>query len=540
MGTVLIDNFLLKNFLFYDSIKKKRKEEKMKTIVKQYKEELKKIFNDKWYMISVIITAILGFGYLITHTTIGMDDSSLDRYYSGFYEMNIISIVGRWGSYFLYKLLNITQFTPFWLEMLTVLTIIFTAIIITCFMNKNFKIKNKLVGIIFSCIYISYSMINEAMIFQPSNFSLIVGNLLAIISVILIYEMLNGKYSKINYIPIIIVLTLGISMYESCCQTFLVALLFVMLYDLITKKQTDKEMFKNFFIGIGVLVAGIVLNYIVLYFLFFLGVPNELDQMMGEKGINWTEYGLVEGVSVLTFYIKHYIIENLFYLPVLEFVVCLGIGLVFSIYYTIKTRNLYIFNIFVLSALSNVALAVLQCGPILYRTCTSLGLFVAAVFAFTYFVLSKKKYLKGIGLALAILIILWQTRDLNQWFYSENVKYQNDIKTGYQIAEDIRKEVIDLTKPLVFVGIPEKGFVIDGQRGAQSNGLYFVWWGQKAFDDNSYELIKFINSLGYYFRKPTDEQYEKGQLLAEEMKNYPKDGYIKEFQDIIVVKFNDK
>jgi len=511
----------------------------MKSIIDKNKEEMKKLFKDKCYIIFVVLTAILGFGYLITHTTVGMDDTSLDRYYSGFFDVNIISMVGRWGSYFLYKLLNITSFTPFWLETLTVLTIIFTAVIITCFINKNFKVKNSLIGIIFSCIYISYSLINEPLIFQPSNLALIVGNLFAIISIIILYEVITNKYSKIIFIPAIVFLTLGISMYESCCQTFLVALFFILIYDVIVKKHNDKILLKNMFIGLGILVISIIFNYVVLYLLFFIGVPNELDKMLGDKDISWFKYGIVQGLNVLLLYTKMFTIDNLYYFPVLEFIICIGLGLIFSIIYSIKTRNINVFILYVISVVANVALSILQCAPILYRTCTSWGVFVAGVFTFTYFFLSKKKYLKGIAIVLAILIVLWQTKDLNQWFYSENVKYQNDLKTAYQIAEDIRIEAEDLTKPVVFVGTPERAFVIEGQRGAQSNGLYVVWWAQKAFDDNSYELIKFINSLGYYFRKPSDEQYEKGKLLSDEMSNYPKDGYIKEFEDIIVVKFSD-
>jgi len=62
----------------------------MKSIIETYKEEIKKLFKDKCYIIFVVLTAILGFGYLITHTTVGMDDTSLDRYYSGFFDVNII------------------------------------------------------------------------------------------------------------------------------------------------------------------------------------------------------------------------------------------------------------------------------------------------------------------------------------------------------------------------------------------------------------------------------------------------------------------
>ena len=39
----------------------------MKNIINQYKEEFKNIIKDKAYMFSIIITAILGYGYFVTH-----------------------------------------------------------------------------------------------------------------------------------------------------------------------------------------------------------------------------------------------------------------------------------------------------------------------------------------------------------------------------------------------------------------------------------------------------------------------------------------
>lgn len=506
----------------------------MKKIIAQYKEQLKDLLNNKKYIFSIIIVSILAYGYFITHVTIGMDDTCLDRYYGHFFGSNIIAIVGRWGSYALYKILGVVNFTPFWLEVLAVLTFVFTAMIISCFIKKNIHPKNDLVCIIFSCIYISYSLINEPLIFQPSNFALLIGNLFTIISVIAFYEIYNNKSKKINYLFIIIILTIGISMYEACCQTFLVGLVACIIFNLITKKESDKEIFINLVIGIGILIAAIALYYIILNFMFFLGVPNE---MADGKQILWLELGIPNGVVVIVKSIIDYTTGNIKYFPVLEFVICTIIGFILSIYYSFKNKNNNIFNLYVIMLFSNLALAILQCSMLLYRACTSWSLFVAIIITVTYYILSKKKYLNNIAIILVTLLILWQTRDLNNWFYSEYVKYQRDLKDAYQIAEDIKKQVDDLSKPIVFVGTPEKGLWTNGQRGAQSNGLSVVWWGQKSFDDNSYELIKFINSLGYNFIKPTDEQYEKGKELAESLKNYPKDGYIKEFKEIIVVKF---
>lgn len=250
--------------------------------------------------------------------------------------------------------------------------------------------------------------------------------------------------------------------------------------------------------------------------------------------------GLNDGIALMLGNIYCDTIMNMKYFPVLEFVIAIVVGFILSIYFTIKKKNVYILDIYVLMVLANFALCILQCKPIMYRANASWALFVSVVVITLYFIVAQKKYFKKVVFLLVALIILWQTKDMNQWFYSEWMKYQIDIKNGYQIAEDIIKVAKDSSKPIVFVGKPRQGFRIKGQKGAQSNGLSVIWWGVDAFDDNSYELIKFINSLGYQFNRPTDEQYQKGQVLANHI-SYEQEGeYIKEFEDIIVVNFNEK
>lgn len=124
----------------------------MKEIVNQYKNQIKKLLNNKLYVLSLIVVAILGYGYLITHVSIGMDDTCLDRYYKGFFSNNMIA-AGRWGSYLIYKLLNIVEFTPFWLEILTVITIMATAVLISSFIIKNIKKSNIGICIVYFLLY---------------------------------------------------------------------------------------------------------------------------------------------------------------------------------------------------------------------------------------------------------------------------------------------------------------------------------------------------------------------------------------------------
>lgn len=255
----------------------------MKEMIKQYKEEVKQLVCHKRYFLAMIIVSILSYGFAITHGTVGIDDTCLDRYYGDFFSINMIS-AGRWGSYLLYKLLNITSFTPFWLDFLTVLVIMATAILISAFIRKNVKKQDIILSTLFSCIYISYPLINEAFIFQPSNLALFLSNLLTILSVIVIYEVITNKLQKKYYIALLPILAISISMYESCCQTFLLGLLICMLLRIFIYQEKEANLLKYFATGIIVLILSIILNYAILYMFYSIGVPNELS---GGRTIYW-------------------------------------------------------------------------------------------------------------------------------------------------------------------------------------------------------------------------------------------------------------
>lgn len=418
---------------------------------------------------------------------------------------------------------------------MSILVILFTTILVSAFIknNINMKFTNSLC-IIFSCVYLSFSLNNELFLFQASNFAVLIGNLLTIACVIFIYEInINNIKGIKNYIWITLIMAFAISLYESCCQTFLVGIFLTVILRIVTNNEKENVLIKYLLKNIMVLALAIIVNYAILELLFLIGVPSEL----GGKTIYWFQYGIKDGLMVILSSIVKYIFRNIKYFPVLEFVVCIILCEIISIIYSINKKNINIFNLTNILIFSNVAISVIQCKTILYRTCLSWNLVVAATVTVLYCIVRKNKIIKNIITIFIVILICWQTRDLNQWFYSDYLKYQKDLNDAFTIADDIRKVASDTNKPIVFVGTPNDGFQMEGQIGSQSNGLSVIWWGEKAFDDNSYELIKFINSLGYNFKKPTDEQYKEGQEKTNDMSTFPKEGYIKELEDIIIVKF---
>ena len=499
----------------------------MEKIKKEYKEAIKYFLNNKAFVITVILVTVLSFGFTITNSSIGMDDTAFDVYYQG----KEMLAIGRWGAYIIYEILNITEFVPFWLDFIASSIIMFTAILWCIFLKKNLGNKlSNVAYIIFSSVFISFPIINEIFIFGNCNIAVMLGSFLASLGIMIFYENYQNIHKKSIYAICILVLTFGMSMYEACVQMMLVAICITALLIIYTQEDKKiKDIFKYIFAAVGILIASIVLNAIIVQLIYLLGVnPSEA----ADKTINWGKYGILESFTLVLLNIVE-AMQNVKYFPVIVFGIVSAIGLFISISQSDKKRNWMILIIYIAMFLSNFAISMLKLEDVLYRTCASWGLFVAFVVTVFYVICSKYKITKILaGIAICILV-LQQSKTLNQLFYNDYTRYQKDLHIAYELIYDLEKDY-DISKPLIITGKPYKGI---GGYGAQSNSLSVLWWGQKAFGKNGSEFIKFLNSLGYNFKIPTYEKYEERKSETENMESYPHEGSIKELDDCIVINF---
>ena len=88
-----------------------------------------------------------------------------------------------------------------------------------------------------------------------------------------------------------------------------------------------------------------------------------------------------------------------------------------------------------------------------------------------------------------------------------------------------------------------KYYTEDGRyRIVETPYLSVIHWGINAFDQTNVELFRFWEMHGHSFRMETDlTKYEEAQEAArgEQMPSWPKDGFIRELQDYIIVKMGE-
>lgn len=476
----------------------------MKETIREYKKHITDLLNNKIYVFFIILVAVLSYGFTITNFSIGIDDLCFDRYVTGPY----ILAAGRWGTTLLYTALQIFQFTPFWLELVVTILTVLMGIVFTAFIKKECSDKlNNTHYIIATAMLISYPILHQSFIYQSTNLSVILSNLALMIIPILIYENFS-KDNKFSYYALyVIVLPLFMSMYESCCQTYMVMMFiiaFIQLYKNKVDKQTTKNVMKYICTAVLIMIFAVCINYIISSIIkMILNKKGLLVPDYSSKAVPWLYFKQINIPKFLgnNIFLKIYNdFKDLFHIK--SFIVLSIVSLIIVIIKAIKEKKFLLILLMLAIILSNLAINLLQIR-ILYRIDTSWCLSIAF---FAVFILMniKDKQINNILNVLLAIVIVFHTKTMNQMFYNDYIRYQKEANYAYNIATLIINKCEDTTKPIIYKYDVKKG--VHQNRVNQDNGWSLIDWSSWAFNEYGSELTKFINSLGYDFTIATKEQ----------------------------------
>lgn len=508
----------------------------MNKVFNEYKKQIKYFLNNKIYMISVILVAILSYGFTITHYSIGIDDLCFDRYVSGTYILS----AKRWGTWALYNIFNIKEFSPFWLDFIVALLMVVIAIVLSAFIKKQFGDKIKTGGyIIFSSLLISNPLINQFFIYQSTNLAIVVSNLIVICCSIVIFENYFNENKK--YINIIsgLILTIPISMYESCIQTFLVFLFVTIFIKTIQNNTSLKKLFKYFCLSVLMLALGVAMYFIIGKALLF--ILDKLGYMHKNFAYNhslWTneifkDATIMEKIHVVyKLIVQDMVTQIKVYLPIRIFIIFFLIIFVMEYIDFLKTNKLSKLVILVGTFLTNFIFIVLL-TILLFRMQFSWIVTTAFMGLYIYQKFTNKEKLKYIINMCAILLIIVQTRMLNQYFYNDYKRYEKEKYIANDIAINVMKTTDYKNKPILCITTEPKDHNIYEING--DNGLRIFQWGITAFDESQTEITKFINEQGYEFLYITDKESKKAKEKFKNLDEETKNKNIIELDDVIVI-----
>lgn len=94
-----------------------------------------------------------------------------------------------------------------------------------------------------------------------------------------------------------------------------------------------------------------------------------------------------------------------------------------------------------------------------------------------------------------------------------------------------------MNKPIIFLGSSENYLSTKNEDPLQS---YFSFFKDRTDEEINNYITYYMNSLGYIYPVVTEkEQVEKAVEESEKQNIYPQTGYVKEYEDYIVVKLGE-
>lgn len=516
--------------------------------MKYYKEKIVELLKDVKFIIPVIITAILSFGFVITHHSINIDTLSYDRYFN---EGELIA-QGRISATIINKIFNVMSFNPFFVDAIAVIFLIIGSILFCLLFGRVAKDKFKnVVYTIFSCMFISYPLICEIFTYMPAGLSVGIGYCLVALSLMIVYESCFLEYNKFKTIVInTILLCLAVYLYESFAAVYLCGIFAIIIIEFVCNKNKIKlfELIKFVFFMIVPLILGIVLGFVAAKVLMIKFNLNK--SINAQKTITYLSHGIIGGIrNLIKTCIDAYLINAKIYFPITMLIVSLVIYMLFMVKSSIKNKSFILFLVFIGFGIAVMSLSIIQGMAAPYRTCQTFAFFVAFVFMIiTHDIVLNIKidFLKKILLAIIFTIIFYQAKDLHKWFYVNHQRYEIEKNNVIAIGNELRTN-FDIDKPVYFVGkiglpsiIKEKTYVNNVKCG-QTNVNLYINWAVNAFSKtdklSSIELIKFFNYFGYDIKAGSRDRYDEVVKLKEGKPHWPSKGSIFETEDYIVVNF---
>lgn len=564
--------------------------------MRKWREDFLSFCNHKVYMIMLALTGVMGYGFLITHQTIGIDDTP----YTYYFEEGLNVIVGRWFMYLLNKVFHVADFSPFVTDLAGVL-IFMVAVTVWC--TLLYSICGDRVPkwgyLFFSCIFLSCPLVAEVYTYYLHN-GISVGYLCTGISLCFFRELVDGVANRKQVLVSASGTAVFLFVALGCYESFMIVWLLGVFLVLLTMRYMGIgcKVFLPFAAGAVAAVLALVLRSVMIAgttAVFDLGyMKEEAVQRSVTEMVGWLfEPGALGefAMAVKRIYVMYFAFAYAYY-PIRVFVWASIFMVIFSVYRAIRQKDAWIAALTVGSFAAAFLLVIVEGKATLYRSAQFLPVvcgYGAFLFAHAVGGLKGRKitlpwkrkdgangacgYKVCSKVACVVLAaILWnQCADLNHWFYIDWMKYESAKAMVQQIAVELERNY-DTSKPVVFTGTYQtpKSIIEDAYVDYNSEtfrkmknltslldehllekfyrGEYGVWvaqtpslsvldWGINAFGTDE-ELVKFFAMHGYEIIANTDAaRFEEAQAKTVDYPHFPEEGSIVDMGDYIVVHF---
>lgn len=556
--------------------------------MKFWKEDIEYFCKKRIYWMALAMTAVFGYGYLITHATVGIDDTPYKLYFTD----GMAAYVGRWVVFLLGKVLHIADFAPFLTDLFGVLLLAAAAVVFSILMHHILRDSVPFYGyLFFACFLAANPLWAEVFVYFLHN-GLGLGYLLLGVSLCcLIYGEESKK--KRGYLFSGVFLWMAIGCYESTMVAWLVGFLMVMLAK--RYQKTAENVIWNLVKGAAVMVGAMVLRTVWIPIIKGIFHLEEVSDGARTRALSEMASWVTDAQQRAEFIMaikRAYVMYGVFafaYYPIFLFVLAAAVIVLSGVVFSIRRKEGWTVFLSLSMLLSCFLLIPIEGKVTLYRSAQFLPIVCAfGVILFTRVLEGLSKHIGGEitkeagrglcrilqGAAVVILSIFLcnQCADLNHWFYVDDLKYEAAKETAGRISYELEKG-FDLSKPVIFTGIYEipaaiiqdayvpygtktfarmdklcrmvdphlleKFYRRPGVWVAQAPTLSVIEWGREAFDNNK-ELANFFAMHGHFFL-PVMEldkiEAAKQYAVEAELPGFPAEGSIVDMGDYILVNF---
>lgn len=515
------------------------------------KQGFKKFLLNPLYILPVLISTILCYAYYLTHETVTIDSLSSDRYYHG-----LLVAQGRLTATIIENYLGFEHLPIAVENIIGLICFILGATVFCIIFDKAKPQSNVLPYTFFTCLYITFPLMNEYFMFKGSV--LTTGGSILLVSFAL-YFALKIKNLIASILISSIFIFFAYSWYESFILVYIGAV-FLLLILLADGKKSQKELFFNGFWLAPTLFLGFSLEEIISNAI--INLCNITQDNNNAVGTAW----LSSSATLKSFFydfIYSFVSKIFCYAPFTILFIFLAIAFGLMILQTKSTKKPILVFFYFGLALTVFFLSIYRGTESAYRTEQGIPFYISAI---TLLLSSKiinlngKKALRIIASLSLVIILTVQICSSNYWYHVNVLRDKEEKQVVCNIAKDLEK--YDKNKPVIFIGyyqlsnnIKDKytvkkdsvaGKIIDyTSKKAKKSYTYtacqtsissYISWSIYSFSSANVELKKFFNSCGYDFKLGTNEQFKEATKKYINIPSYNDSGYILDAGDYIVVK----
>lgn len=515
------------------------------------KQGFKKFLLNPLYIFPVLISTILCYAYYLTHETVTIDSLSSDRYYHG-----LLVAQGRLTATIIENYLGFEHLPIAVENIIGLICFILGATVFCIIFDKAKPQSNVLPYTFFTCLYITFPLMNEYFMFKGSV--LTTGGSILLVSFAL-YFALKIKNLIVSILISSIFIFFAYSWYESFILVYIGAV-FLLLILLADGQKSQKELFFNGFWLAPTLFLGFSLEEIISNAI--INLCNITQDNNNAVGTAW----LSSSATLKSFFydfIYSFVSKIFCYAPFTILFIFLAIAFGLMIFQTKSTKKPILIFFYLGLALTVFFLSIYRGAESAYRTEQGIPFYIGAI---TLLLSSKiinlhgKKALKIIASLSLVIILTVQICSSNYWYHVNVLRDKEEKQVVCNIAKDLEK--YDKNKPVIFIGyyqlsnnIEDKyavkkdsvaGKIINyTSKKAKKSYTYtacqtsissYISWSIYSFSSANVELKKFFNSCGYDFKLGTNEQFKEATKKYINIPSYNDSGYILDAGDYIVVK----